>query len=177
MARFGAPRGLQGELGLQLYSRAPAFFLDQPQWWCRPPPVQPSHSPQAWRQVAVQSCRQINRAWCVRLAGVDNREGAAAWRHGEAGLLRESFPVLPAGEYYWCDLLGLAVVNTREEKMGVVADVFSNGANDVLRVAAAESPSCKKTSAGELLIPFVGAYVVRVDTAAGVITVDWERDW
>lgn len=180
MARFGAPRGLQGEVSLQLHTRAPQHFLQQPQWWCCPP------RSSDWRQVAVTSCRQIQDRWYAILDGVRRREDAEAWKHGTAGLLRSELPPANEDEYYWCDMLGLQVVNTQGQTLGVVKDFWATGANDIMSVQppAAESDSAADSNStasnkksDSLLIPFVSDYVLSVDLQAGIIRVWWEADW
>ena len=72
--------------------------------------------------------------------------------------------------------MGLPVVNTRNESLGVVDRLIETGANSVLIVkdpAVARSP--------ERLIPFVGDIVKEITPAkaeaAGRIVVDWGLDW
>jgi 16S rRNA processing protein RimM len=78
-------------------------------------------------------------------------------------------------EFYWVDLIGLAVVNERGEHLGVVGDLMDNGAHPILRV---EQPVAEgEKPAPELLIPFVDQFVKTVDQAARLITVDWEADY
>jgi 16S rRNA processing protein RimM len=72
------------------------------------------------------------------------------------------------GEYYWNDLLGLTVVTLQNEPLGKVDHLLETGANDVLVVSGDR----------ERLIPFVLDDVVkRVDLDAGVIQVDWDKEF
>lgn len=165
MARFGAPRGINGDIRLRLFCRDAAFFLQQPYWWCR----RAGADNNAWRQQAVERCRDYNGEWCARLRGVTDRDAAAAWRLGDAALARGELPPPADDEYYWCDLIGLTAVNAAGDNLGTVESVFCAGASDVLRARAADGK--------ELLIPFAADYVLRVDFAARCVRVNWERDW
>jgi len=78
-------------------------------------------------------------------------------------------PVPAEDEYYWADLVGLAVVNGAGEALGKVAGLIETGANDVLRVLGDDGV--------ERLLPFVDAVVLDVDREAGVIRVEWGADW
>jgi 16S rRNA processing protein RimM len=65
------------------------------------------------------------------------------------------------------------VTNQQQETLGVIADVFETGANDVLVV--------KQEIAGqrsrERLIPFISQVVLEVDIAGKTMLVDWDADF
>ena len=108
----------------------------------------------------------------MAFAGVADRTAAEAMKGMLVGAPRAALPAVPEDEFYWADLVGLKVVNQAGESLGRVDGLIETGANDVLRVVdtdAAESV--------ERLLPFVAAVVGKVDVAAGVVHVDWERDW
>lgn len=101
---------------------------------------------------------------------ITDRDQAHALRNYNLAVLRSALPDLPPGEFYWTDLVGLAVVNTQGVLLGQVTEVFETGANDVLVVRAED-----KT---ETLIPFImNRYVLAVDFSTRHITVDWDSDW
>ncbi len=95
----------------------------------------------------------------------DDRDAALSLKGAEVGVLREDFPALPEGEYYWIDLVGCGVSNPAGESLGMVSSVDDHGAHAILQ-----------TDAGHL-IPFVDAYLVEVDLAGRRIVVDWQSDW
>jgi 16S rRNA processing protein RimM len=82
-------------------------------------------------------------------------------------LPRAALPETRSGEYYWADLIGLAVVNTGSKELGSVVGMLQTGANDVLVVQGER----------ERLIPFIATVVREVDLKAGVIRVDWDADY
>ena len=81
---------------------------------------------------------------------------------------RESLPPTRENEFYQADLIGLEVRNMDDERLGTVAELYSNGAHDVMRVSGDE---------GERLLPFIDQVVREVDICAGRILVDWGKDW
>jgi 16S rRNA processing protein RimM len=85
---------------------------------------------------------------------------------------RSSFPTPEDGEYYWVDLIGLQVVNRQGVALGEVRDLMATGPQTVLVLQAEEDG--KKV---ERMIPFVSAFVDKVDMAARCITVDWQPDY
>ena len=90
---------------------------------------------------------------------------------GEAEALRRAMiciparerAVLPAGEYYHDDLLGLSVVTEDGRALGRVAGIIVTGANDVLAV--------KDERGREILIPALRAVILRVDLGTKTIVV------
>ena len=74
-----------------------------------------------------------------------------------------------AGEYYWAELVGLQVINTREQSLGRVVGLIDTPANAVLRVA--------DDSHAERLLPFVAAVVLEVDLERRCLRVEWGADW
>ena len=85
------------------------------------------------------------------------------------GVPREELPPTAKDEYYWTDLIGLAVVNGKDQSLGNVLGLIETPGNAVLRVGDGEG--------SERLLPFVDAVVVAVDLSARRIRVDWETDW
>lgn len=117
------------------------------------------------RTVRLAEGKRHGKTVIVRIDGIDDRDGAAAYVGCDIGVSREQLPNTERGEYYWADLEGLQVVHRDGRKIGEVAYLLATGANDVLVVKG------KK----EILIPFVRDDVIKdVDLAAGIITVDWE---
>jgi 16S rRNA processing protein RimM len=72
---------------------------------------------------------------------------------------------LPKGEFYWHQVIGLAVIDaTTQTPLGVVADILETGANDVYIV---------KTPGGqEVLIPAIKDVVKDIDPTLGRVLVE-----
>lgn len=159
MGHIRAPYGVRGWMHVAIYTEAVDSLLDYPGWWL--------NQGGAWREYQVLDVQVHGKGLVAHLQGVDDREAAQALRGSEVGVPREQLPAPEADEYYWQDLMGLKVVNLQEEPLGVVADLLETGANDVLVVR----------NGTERLIPFVDAVVREVDLTAGVIRVDWGKDY
>ena len=104
----------------------------------------------------------------AKLAGIDDRDASEALGNCYVGAPREALPVTAPDEYYWSDLIGLALVNMQDQPLGRVKSLIETGAHQVLVVADGER---------ERLLPFVGHVVRAVDVAEGVIRVDWDSGW
>jgi len=84
---------------------------------------------------------------------------------------RSSFPTPDDGEFYWVDLIGLSVANREGAALGAVVGLIETGPHCVLRIQPADP------KAEEVLVPFVDAYVDRVDRESKLIHVDWQPDF
>jgi 16S rRNA processing protein RimM len=112
----------------------------------------------------VQETRIHSGTLLAKLQGIDNPEQARTFKGKAVEIPR---PEAGDGRYYWSDLVGLEVVNAQGVVLGVVKQMSSNGAHDVMAVAGDR----------ERLLPFVPAYVLKVDMQAKRIEVDWQADW
>lgn len=166
MGVFGRPHGVTGELSLRPYN---------PQ----------GRSLAALRRIVVvragrreerevTACRPVEGGYLVRLAGVADREAAAAFTLGEVRVSRTSLPPLEPGEYYVEDVPGCAVENEAGRPLGVAVGTFWNGAHDVLTVAGQEGEGGEEGK--EHLIPLVPDFVLTVDARGRKIRVRWDDD-
>lgn len=120
------------------------------------------------RRVEVEAGHRHGRTVVAKLRGIDDRDAARGLIGAEIRVERAALPPCAPGEYYWADLEGLEVRNTRGERLGEVERLMSTGANDVLVLRGGR----------DRLIPFAMGSVVReVDVEGGVIVVDWEREF
>ena len=95
-----------------------------------------------------------------------------ALRGARIFVARSDFPQPEDGEYYWVDLLGLSVVNREGVALGIVRDLLSTGPQTVLVLAYEEDGKER-----ERMIPFVDAYVDKVDLPGKTIVADWQPDY
>lgn len=108
----------------------------------------------------------------AQLKGVENRDQAARLMGCDIAVTRADLPALQAGEYYWTDLIGAAVVDDEGVSLGLVERLFETGANDVM-VVRGEGPA-----RSEMLIPWVlPSVITQVDLQQRRITVDWDPDY
>lgn len=105
---------------------------------------------------------------------IDDRNQAEALIGLEISVARKALPKLGKGEVYWLDLIGMAVESSEGASLGVVTEVTSNGAQDVLVVEDKDAGG----NAVERMIPYVkGPVIASVDTEARRITAHWQPEW
>lgn len=163
MGRVAAPYGVKGWVKIQTFTETPDALLDFPSWQIG----KNGH----WRDSRVEDASVHGDSIIAKLAGCDDRDAAFALRGQEIAVNREELPETQEGEYYWEDLIGLTVVNREGNNLGQVVRLLETGAHDVLVIKG------KEENAKEILIPFVGVYVLKVDLAQGAIEVDWGLDY
>ncbi len=127
-----------------------------------------------WRDVELVSGRRQGKTVVAQIDGFNDPDQAQVLIGAEIAVPMSCIPKLRKGEYYWTDLIGLAVKNVAGERLGVVEKMLETGSNDVLVVA--NEVVGKK--AEPQLIPWVlDTYVTDVDLETGLITVDWDADF
>lgn len=91
--------------------------------------------------LTLKSVRHGSNGAIARIAEVNDRNAAEAMRGTELTVARADLPPLGDGEYYHADLLGLPVVSTAAEEIGVVVAIDNFGAGDVIEI---ERPDGKR---------------------------------
>jgi len=179
VGRIAGAWGVKGWIRVEPYASDPQALFSSKRWFLRPPEPIPPGPARSWPGLLrVTQSRTQGDAVVAAVQDVADRDAAQALRGARVFVSRASFPTASAGEYYWVDLIGLAVRNRAGEALGHVTGLIETGAHDVLRVQA--PPAADAADAEEppeRLIPFVQAYVDEVDLARGVIVVDWGLDY
>lgn len=169
--------GVRGWVRVHGVPQGGAALAHARRWYLTPPASGPlARTFDAFAQPVQVRVRQVRRhgdAWVACLQGVADRSTAERLRGAVVYVARADFPPTDGpDEFYWVDLIGLEVVNRQGLALGVVRELISTGAHAVLCLQDATIDPARQR-----LIPFVGAYVDRVDLAARRITVDWQPDY
>jgi len=163
--------GIQGGLKVQPYSASPEALFSARRWFVQPP-ERGRKTFEGTALLHINQAKEHGDAIIAHARDVPDRNAAEALKGARIFVPRSSFPSLPEGEYYWIDLIGLAVVNRQGAPLGSVRDLIATGPQQVLVVGYDESGKPRQR-----LIPFVSAYVDTVDLPARHITVDWQADY
>ena len=161
MGRVAAAHGIRGWVKIQTFTEHLDSLLDYRTWW-----IGHEHGP--WREVEVGQCEVHNKTLAAQLPDCPDRTAAEKLKGLLIAVPRSSLPQQAGDEYYWSDLIGLAVVNEAGVQLGTVANLLETGANDVLSVT---------DGSGEMLIPFVASTIKQVDLKNKTIRVDWSADY
>ena len=168
--------GLKGWVKVQPFAADPQALFSSRRWFLKPsektPVARPGLVPPLLRITQVKDHGDVVVAQAQE---VPDRTAAEALRGARVFIGRSNFPSAGADEYYWVDLIGLAVVNRQGEQLGNVVGLIDTGPHSVLRIVPEGLASTGPDA--ERLIPFVAAYVDDVSLEQRLITVDWGLDF
>ena len=174
--------GIKGWFKVLPHSASPEALFSSKRWFLLPPerpsrPTRPTDLADSgpWTQpllLHVREAKDHSDSVVASSADIADRNAAESLKGARVFVPRSSFPTPQEGEYYWVDLIGLQVLNREGVLLGEVRDLMTTGPQTVLVLQADEAG---KTV--ERMIPFVSAFVDKVDIAARCITVDWQADY
>lgn len=145
------PRGLKGEMKLEIYSSDPHWLTG----YCGDVLIQ-------GKAFRVQKFAHEGAFGYITLDGVDTAEQAERLRDKEVYARRDDLPAPKDGEHYIVDILGLDVV-VAGEVIGSIVDVAQYGSADVYTV---------NTANGQLSFPALKALILEIDLDKGVMKLD-----
>ncbi len=161
--------GIKGWVKVKSSTDPDSNILDYSPWWLK--------TRYGVKAVEVDESQHRPQGIVAHIVGVDDRDAATELRGVQIAIERDQLPDLEQGEYYWDQLIGLAVISHYdggEHRLGCVANLLETGANDVL-VIKADATSIDDR---ERLVPYLPDQVVQtVDIEQGMIVVKWDPDF
>ena len=121
--------GVQGWVRIHPYSAEASALLHAKTWW-----LSKTAAGVAEHDVEKLEAKIHGDDVVARIMGIVGRDAAEGLKGHVVQIQRSHFPVLSNNEFYWLDLIGLAVENLQGESLGVVTDLIDNGAHPILRV-------------------------------------------
>ncbi len=166
--------GIKGGIRVKPFAANPQALFSSKRWFILPPETQ--RPPGARQAVALPTLLRVVQAKehgdgvVATVQEVPDRNAAEALQGARVYVSRASFPTPDEDEFYWVDLIGLQVLNRAGLDLGPVVGLIETGPHCVLRI----QPAGTSAEADQVLIPFVAAYVDKVDLPGKRITVDWD---
>lgn len=161
--------GVKGGIKVKPFSSDPQALFSSKRWFLLPSEAKPGQQVPAL--LRVRTAREQGDTVVATVDGLDDRDAADRLAGARVFVSRGSFPTPGEDEFYWVDLIGLDVANREGAALGRVVGLIETGPHCVLRIQPADP------QADEVLVPFVDAYVDRVDREARLIHVDWQADY
>lgn len=115
------------------------------------------------RELTIQDARVTGDTVFLQFEQIEDRTLADSLRGAEVRVARADAVPLPAGQYFWKDVLGLRVEDGAGQVFGTVKDILATGANDVYVVEGAS---------GELLVPAIRDVVKDIDPSQGRMVIE-----
>ena len=171
VGRIAEAWGLKGWFKVLPHSASPEALFSSKRWYLQPT----ERGPQTFSGtllLRVREAREHSGGVVAHAQEIDDRDAAGLLKGARIFIPRASFPTADADEFYWVDLIGLAVVSREGIDLGVVRELLATGPQTVLVIEyLAEGKTLER------MIPFVAAYVDGVDLAGRRISVDWQADY
>jgi 16S rRNA processing protein RimM len=159
LARIVRPQGRRGEVLADIFTDFPEHFTERKRLFLRPPS---GTEVDAMREIRVESHWLHKGRVVLKFSQVDSIADAENLRGFEVVIPREERVPLEGDAVYVSDLLGVRVIDVSRggaEEAGEITDVEPEAAGPAMLVV--------RTPAGdELLIPFVRAYLRKIDLEA-----------
>jgi len=155
VGRIGAAHGTRGEVKLWSFTADPLAVAD----------YGALESEDGTQSFEIETLRPAKDFLVARFAGIADRTAAEQLRNVDLYVARDRLPPPEPDEYYYADLIGLAVVDGSGATLGSVAAIHNFGAGDLIEV----KPSLSGTT---FMLPFTEAVVPVVDVPGRRIVVD-----
>lgn len=107
--------------------------------------------------VRIEHCRPHGGDVLIQLAGREDRDAVEDLRGATFELDRSEVPPAPEGSWYFFELVGCSCTDRHLGDLGVVREILLDGGGHLLRLDDGRR---------EVLVPFVRAYLERVDLEA-----------
>jgi 16S rRNA processing protein RimM len=156
LGTVGAPFGVRGWVKVNSYTDPPEQVFAR-----RRLKLRRDGAPTTYR---IEATGKSGGRLTAKLAGVDDRDAAAALRGAAIVLARTELPAVAAQDYYQTDLIGCEVFDLDGLRLGVVRHFVDTPAH-VLMVVVGER---------EFWVPAVPKHLRRVDLRLRRVVVDWQ---
>lgn len=164
---IGAPYGIKGWMKITTYTDSPESIFEYSPWLLE--------VAGEWREIEVAEWRSHGKGVVARLHESNGRDDAVRFTGCKIAVKAEQLEELDENNFYWRELIGMEVKNTKGYSMGHVDALMETGSNDVLQVKANIRDAFGKK---ERLIPLVdGDVIIKIDRETRVIEVDWDPDF
>ena len=103
----------------------------------------------------ISSIRNHGKGLILKFNDITTIEKVEKFRNSNVYITNRDLPILPEGEYYHHQLLGLRVVNDKGIELGNLLEIMETGANDVYII--------KSEDGREELVPAIKNNIINVD--------------
>lgn len=139
------PHGVHGEMVMEVHTDFPERIKSGMKVF-----VGESHD-----ALVIGGARFHNEGLIIKFQGVETPEGVGRYRNLWVYVASADRPPLPEGQYYFHELIGLQVVDDKDESIGELTEIVETGANNVYVVTRADG--------SEILLPAIPSVILDVE--------------
>lgn len=150
IGRVSRPHGVKGEIRIEYFNPEDPLFFSRYQMIY----LQKEGRARPYRPIKIRPHKHFILA---KLEGIRTMEEAEKLRGNLVLVDAAELPPLGKDEYYWHEILGMAVYTEKGAVVGEVAEIFRTGSNDVYVVRKGEK---------EFLIPAIKDVIIGIDKDA-----------
>jgi len=139
------PHGVTGDALVEVYTDFPERLL----------PKAVVYASEAYTPLTIRCQRLHNDGILLAFDGYSTPEEVGRFRNQILYIVLSDAVELPEGEFYFHELLGLAVLDETGKSLGTITEIMETGANDVYVVT--------DEAGGEILLPAIAEVILDVD--------------
>jgi 16S rRNA processing protein RimM len=152
VARILTPWGLKGDIRIQVVTDFPDRFRRNLSVWLGPDRI----------PARIERARPYKEGILLKLRGHNTPEHVSQFAGMDVFVAAEDAVELPEGDYFYHQIIGLAVQTEDGAVIGQVEEIIATGSNDVYIV---------KGENGEIPIPALDTVILDIDLARGILVV------
>jgi len=153
IGKLRRPHGVHGEMIMELMTDFPE----------RIKPGKTVYVGEEYRSLKISGVRPYHNALLIRFEEFLECESVGLLRNQLVYVKTTELPELGEGEYYFHQLIGMAVIDEKGQPVGTLEEILETGANDVYLIRAPDG--------NEVLVPAVEAFILGVDLESRIITI------
>jgi 16S rRNA processing protein RimM len=176
VGRIADAWGIKGWFKVLPHSASPEALFSSKRWYLQPS-ERGAKTFVGTVRLSIKEAKDHSDVVVAWAHEIPDRSAAEALKGARVFVPRSSFPTPDKDEYYWVDLIGLAVLNREGVALGQVKELLSTGPQTVLVIVDTQLDAAGASCEVERMIPFVAAFVDGVDLPSRRITVDWQPDY
>ncbi len=147
------PHGVTGDVLVEIYTDFPE----------RIKPMAKLYAGEDYIPLTIRRLRVHNDGFLLTFDGFSTPEQVGRFRNQILYIVATNAAVLPEGEYFFHELIGLSVKDEAGKVLGQVAEILETGANDVYMV--------RNDAGREILLPAIAEVILNVDLVSKIIKV------
>tara|TARA_B100001778_G_C18366488_1_gene528806 strand:+ start:70 stop:573 length:504 start_codon:yes stop_codon:yes gene_type:complete len=117
--------------------------------------------------IKIEDHNFLPKKTIMKVEGIDSIEDSQKYIGLDLLVPKADLPKTEPNEYYWYELIGSSVINSHNEQLGEITDIFISGDNDILVVK-------KKHSSNKIFIPFLKDTIMSFKD--NILTVRWDNE-